>query len=282
VSDGASDRRAREGDQVALLVAYDGGGLAGWQLQPDQPTGQGLLEQALARLYGLADTGGRVAVVGAGRTDAGVHALGQVAAYRAPAARGLEELELGLNALLPPSVRVLRAAVASPEFHPIRSALGKTYRYRIVNRQVVLPFESPWAWHVRTPLDVETMARAASRLRGLHDFASFVTAGGQSEATVRELRRLDVVVGRGGVVVVEAQADGFLYRMVRNLVGWLLEVGRGRQRPEAAGEVLEARDRSAAGPTAPAHGLCLVRVDYGDRGPWTGWEPDLEPSPGGW
>lgn len=258
----------RAGDNVALLVAYDGTGLAGWQLQPREFTVQGLLEEALGKVHGVSRRED-VAVVGAGRTDAGVHALGQVAAYRAPTPRAADDLESGLNALLPPAVRVLRVAVAPPGFHPCRGAVEKCYRYRIVNRHVVLPFDAPWAWHVRGPLDVRAMREGAACLRGRHDFASFVTAGGQSLTTVRDLRRLDVSAGGDGLVVVHAEADGFLYRMVRNIVGLLVEIGRGRRSPLEAPDVLAARDRSAAGLTAPARGLCLVRVEYPGGAPWT-------------
>lgn len=261
--------RLREGETVALELAYDGRPFAGWQLQPDAPTVQGTLERALARLYGCEGSGGRVPVVGAGRTDAGVHALGQVAAFRAPAERGAEELAAGLDALLPPELRVLRLAPAPERFHPCRDAIGKLYRYRIVNRRVMLPFESPWAWHVKAPLELEPVREAAARLEGRHDFASFATSGGQSETTVRQLRRLEPHAGPDGAWVIEAEADGFLYRMVRNLVGLLVEVGLERRAPEEATAVLEARRRSAAGRTAPPQGLCLVRVDYGDADPFS-------------
>jgi tRNA pseudouridine38-40 synthase len=266
---------------VVLRVAYDGREFAGWQLQPGVPTVQGALEAALARLHGVEDRAS-VAVVGAGRTDSGVHALGQVAAYRAPGDRGVEELELGLDALLPAAVRVLGLSVAPASFHPCRSATGKLYRYRIVNRRTVLPFEAPWAWHVRAPLDVDRMRWAAARLEGRHDFASLATGGGSSETTVRHLRRLEPRLGRDGVLVVDAEADGFLYRMARNLVGLLVEVGRRRREAEDVRPVLEARDRSAAGRTAPAQGLCLVRVNYGDEDPFRADPADLEALGGGW
>jgi tRNA pseudouridine38-40 synthase len=274
-------RAIRRGDQVVLKVAYDGREFAGWQLQPGTVTVQGALEAALARLHGV-EGSERVALVGAGRTDSGVHALGQIAAYRAPGGRGVEELELGLDALLPPSVRVLSVSVAPPAFHPCRSATGKLYRYRIVNRRTVLPFESPWAWHVRAPLDLGRMRRAAARLEGRRDFASVATGGGQSETTVRHLRRLEPRTEKGGTVIVDAEADGFLYRMVRNLVGLLVEVGHGRREPDDVTRVLDARDRSAAGRTAPPHGLCLVRVDYGGEDPFRADPADLEALGGGW
>jgi tRNA pseudouridine38-40 synthase len=244
---------------IALLLAYDGSTFAGWQLQPDRPTVQGTVEQALGRLHGV---DGRVAIVGSGRTDAGVHALGQVASYRPPTPRTPASLEAGLDALLPPSIRALRVAEAPGDFHACRSATGKTYRYRIVNRRVLLPFEAPWAWHVRVPLDLVAMRAAAAALVGRHDFAAFATSGSPSETTVRTLERLAVVERPGGTLEVEATADGFLYRMVRNLAGLLVDVGLGRRPPEDAERVLASRQRGEAGVSAPPQGLCLVRVRY--------------------
>jgi len=246
---------------TALVVAYDGGPFAGWQLQPNRPTVQGTLEAALSAIHGAPREA--VAIVGAGRTDAGVHALGQVATYRAPNRRELPELLHGLAGLLPDSVRVVGARRLPASFHACRSATGKLYRYRIINRRIALPFESPWAWLIRPPLDVDAMRKAAGRLVGEHDFSAFASAGGQQESGVRTLRRLALVEQPGGVLELDAEADGFLYRMVRNLAGFLVDVGLGRRRAEEAADVLAAGDRRCAGGTAPPQGLCLVRVDYG-------------------
>jgi tRNA pseudouridine38-40 synthase len=204
-----------------------------------------------------------VAIVGAGRTDAGVHALGQVATYRAPSRRELPALLHGLAGLLPDSVRVVEARRLPASFHACRSATGKLYRYRIVNRRIALPFESPWAWLVRPPLDRDAMRTAAEPLVGEHDFTAFASGGGQQETGVRTLRRLDIIEQPGGVLELAAEADGFLYRMVRNLAGFLVDVGLGRRRADESAEVLASRDRRRAGGTAPPQGLCLVRVEYG-------------------
>jgi tRNA pseudouridine38-40 synthase len=246
---------------TALVVAYDGGPFAGWQLQPGRPTVQGTLEAALSAIHDAPREA--VALVGAGRTDSGVHALGQVATYRAPNRRELPLLLHGLAGLLPDSVRALSARRLPESFHACRSATGKLYRYRIVNRRVALPFESPWAWLVRTPLDLGAMREAAGGLVGRHDFSAFASAGGQQATAVRTLRRLELVERPGGVLELDAEADGFLYRMVRNLAGFLVDVGLGRRGANEAPEVLASRDRRRAGGTAPPRGLCLVRVDYG-------------------
>lgn len=256
-----SDATSPEGGPgLALELAYDGTDFAGWQLQPDAPTVQGCVEDALAAVHG--EPSGRVPIAGAGRTDAGVHALGQVASYRPPSLRSTEVLATALDALLPPSVRVLRVARVPRSFHACRSATGKTYRYRLVNRAILLPFERHYAWHVRIPLDVDAMRRAASPLVGRHDFVAFATAGGQSTSTVRHLRRLAIHELGGGVIEIEAAADGFLYHMVRNLAGLLVDVGKGRRAVSDTAEVLASRRRSRAGVTAPPQGLCLVRVHY--------------------
>ncbi len=246
---------------TALVVAYDGRPFAGWQLQPDAPTVQGTLESALATIHGAPRNA--VAIVGAGRTDSGVHALGQVATYRAPNRRELPELLHALAGLLPDSVRVVEARRLPASFHACRSATGKLYRYRIVNRRIALPFESPWAWLVRPPLDVKAMRAAAAALVGRHDFSAFASAGWQQERGLRTLLRLDLVERPGDTLELDAEANGFLYRMVRNLAGFLVDVGLGRRRPDEAEAVLASRDRRRAGGTAPAQGLCLVRVAYG-------------------
>lgn len=247
-------------ETIGLLVSYDGTDYQGWQYQPAKTTVQGVLQEALARIHGV--PAHSFFIVGSGRTDSGVHALGQVASYHPPTRRAPAVLLNALFHVLPLDIRVLEAWDAAPRFHACRSARGKTYRYRLVNRPFALPFEQRYAWHVRYELDLERMRDAAARLVGRHDFASFATAGGQSKTTVRTLRRLELAERPGAVLELEAEADGFLYRMVRNLTGFLVEVGRGRRPPEDADAALAARRRVAAGMTAPAHGLCLVRVDY--------------------
>lgn len=246
---------------TALVVAYDGRPFQGWQFQPDRPTVQGTLEQALATVHGAPREA--VAVVGAGRTDSGVHALGQVATYRPPNPRPPNDLLHALAGLLPSTLRVLEVRRLPAGFHAGRSAVEKLYRYRIINRRIALPFESPYAWHVKAPLEVEEMRRAATRLVGRHDFAAFATAGGQQETTTRDLRRLTLHERPGDVLELEAAADGFLYRMVRNLAGFLVDVGLARRSAEEVDTVLASGERSRAGSTAPPQGLCLVRVAYG-------------------
>lgn len=251
------------GQSFALELAYDGTDFAGWQLQPHAPTVQGCVESALATVHGEAS--GRVPIVGAGRTDSGVHALGQVAGYRQRSRRSAETLRLALDKLLPPSVRMVRAVPVPDDFHACKSATGKIYRYRIVNRALMLPFERHYAWQIKIPLDLAAMREAAASLEGRHDFAAFATSGGQSRSTVRHLRRLAIREEGGGVLELEAEADGFLYRMVRNITGLLVDIGMGRRDPADAGRVLAERERAKAGLTAPPQGLCLVRVFYEER-----------------
>jgi tRNA pseudouridine38-40 synthase len=185
-----------------------------------------------------------------------------VASYEPPTPRRPGALLLALGGLLPDTIRVLEVREAPAEFHARRSAIGKVYRYRLVNRPLMLPFESRWSWWIRRPLDVEAMRQAARRFVGRRDFAALVTAGGQSQTTVRTIQRLEVVEKGAGVIEIEVDADGFLYRMVRNLTGYLAEVGAHRRPPEDADRLLASRRRSAGGVTAPAQGLCLVRVRY--------------------
>jgi tRNA pseudouridine38-40 synthase len=209
-----------------------------------------------------------VTVIGAGRTDAGVHALGQVAAFSLERAIDAGTLVRALNARLPDAVRVLSAAEVSATFNPRFDARAKSYRYRIWNAPVLNPFERGYAWHVVGELDVETMGAAAARLEGRHDFASFQAAGSDvptTDRTIASSRVMKHSTLRGGALITYAvTGDGFLRHMVRTIAGTLVEIGRGRRRVEWIDEVLALRDRAAAGPTAPAHGLFLVAVEYGE------------------
>jgi len=241
-----------------VTLAYDGTDFRGFQLQrPGGRTVQGVLEEALSRLAG----GPRVAVFGAGRTDAGVHALGQVASFDLP--REVEALDLrrALNGLLPEDVRVLDAAVAPPGFHARKSAVSKVYRYELDCGGVQLPQRRRFAGFVSGSLDEGQVRAAAALYLGRHDFASLASSGGSARTTVRTVLRSEAVFA-GGVLVYETEADGFLRKMVRSMVGGLLAAGRGAVAVEDLARALEARDRRAWPAPAPARGLTLVRVLY--------------------
>jgi tRNA pseudouridine38-40 synthase len=245
---------------VRLIVAYDGTGFSGWQYQPQRRTVQGVLEQAVARIAPQAER-----AVASGRTDAGVHALAQAVSLRLHTRLDNGTLQRALNAYLPEDVQVLSVDDAPRGFHAIDDARGKRYRYVIddgIRRDL---FSRQHAWFVRQRLDVGSMQRAARWLIGQHDFRSFQSAGSPRVSTVRTVR--DVSVERrpyqsGERVLIEIEADGFLYNMVRNVVGTLVEVGRGRQGVDWPAAVLAAGDRCQAGMTAPAHGLYLLRVYF--------------------
>jgi tRNA pseudouridine38-40 synthase len=245
-----------------LTVAYDGTGLVGWQRQPQGTSVQGLLEDVLARLIAVP----HVTVTGAGRTDAGVHARGQVASVVLDPDRAPADLQRGANALLPPGVRVLAVEVAPPGFHARFDAKAKTYAYHLVVGPLISPFDVRYAWHIPYPLDVPAMRAALAALEGRHDFAAFQSTGSDIEDTVRTLTaaRLDDGPAEGGGtrVVVTLMGDGFLRHMVRAIAGSLVEVGRGRWPAGRLAAILAAADRSQAGPTAPPHGLFLVSVRY--------------------
>jgi tRNA pseudouridine38-40 synthase len=247
---------------LKITVAYDGTGFVGWQRQARGVSIQGLIEQALQALDGRA-----VTVIGAGRTDAGVHALAQVAAFVLGRQIDPATLVRALNAHLPPAVRVLDAAIVAATFHPQFNARAKTYRYRIFNADTLSPFERGRAWHVPGRLDVAAMREGARLLEGRHDFAAFQAAGGDVATTEREIFSSSMVDGglrtrESELLCYEVTGSGFLRHMVRTIVGSLVEVGRARRPAEWIGEVIASRDRARAGPTAPPQGLFLVRVDY--------------------
>jgi tRNA pseudouridine38-40 synthase len=244
---------------VRVTVAYDGTGFVGWQRQAAGESIQGCLEDAVRALDER-----EVTVHGAGRTDAGVHALGQVASFTLQRALPCETIVRALNARLPDVIRVLDASVAPDDFHPRFSARRKTYRYRVWNAEVMDPFERRYAWHVSGALDVERMQAAAALLVGRHDFAAFQSAGSEVETTVRDIQLSAVSAQPSALMVYEVVGSGFLRHMVRAIVGSLVEVGRGRHSAAWMAEVLESRDRAVAGPTAPAEGLFLVGVAYDD------------------
>ena len=255
-----------------LVLEYDGCGFEGWQSQSgDARTVQGCLKDAVERI-----TGGSAIVRGSGRTDAGVHAEGQVASIETDTDLDPQSLQRALNGVLPRDIAVLRLEAASPDFDPRRQARSKLYRYCLWNGPQRSPLRSARALYVPQPLELPRMQEAARHLVGSHDFASFQAAGSGVEDTVRTLSRVDVTGEARAEIRLEVEGSGFLRHMVRNIAGTLLEVGRGRREPGDLPALMAARDRTQAGPTAPAHGLTLVRVDYGDielRQPASGDRP---------
>ena len=247
-----------------LTIAYDGTGFAGWQVQPGKATIQGALQDAFLKL-----TGNRVQVIGSGRTDAGVHAIAQVASCRLSWRDPAERLVRALNSQLPDTIAVTDACDAVADFHAIRDATGKRYRYQLQVGGVRDPFQYSFRWHLHGTIDRNAIRAAAQRIVGRHDFQSFQASGSDRKTTVRNVVACDLIeqstgVGEASHLAIEVEADGFLYNMVRNIVGTLIEVGRGKQTPNWIDDVLAACNRDVAGPTAPAHGLFLTRVDYPD------------------
>lgn len=242
-----------------LTVAYLGAPFVGWQRQPNGPSVQACLEEALAGLVGAP-----VRTVAAGRTDAGVHARGQVVHLDLERPLPARALVHGVNPRLPAGVRVLAAAPAAEGFHARRSAAAREYCYRILRTAVADPFTGPFAWHLDGPLDLAAMRAATARLEGRHDFAAFALAGGSHRTSVRTLLAAAWREEADGLSL-RVVGDAFLRGMVRGLVGTLVEVGRGRRRPEEMGQLLAGAPRSEAGPTAPPQGLCLERVYYAEE-----------------
>jgi tRNA pseudouridine38-40 synthase len=246
---------------LKLILAYDGSEFAGWQVQPDAPTIQGTLASALARI-----TGETVLPQGSGRTDAGVHALAQVATFATDSSVPTANFTKALNDILPPSVRVLEVEEAGADFHARKSARNKTYRYRIFRAAICPPFLARYVWHYPYPLNEEPMIRAARFVEGEHDFTSFAAVDPERgrDVTVSNVRQIfsSNWEQREDEFVYTVTGSGFLHHMVRNLVGTFILVGKGTLQPEDVTRILQARNRSAAGATAPASGLYLVKVEY--------------------
>ncbi|MDW8399057.1 MAG: tRNA pseudouridine(38-40) synthase TruA [Acetobacteraceae bacterium] len=250
--------------RYALLIEYDGAGFHGWQRQEGLATVQQAIEEAAAPL----NAGAPAATTVAGRTDAGVHAEGQVADIVIAAELPPERLREALNFHTRPLPLAVRAAALAPEgWSPRFSALRRCYRYRILNRPARPALDAGRVWHIQRRLDAEAMHAAAQTLLGRHDFSSYRAASCQAKDALRTLDRLDVS-RFGEEVVIVAEARSFLHHQVRNLVGTLVEVGLGRRPVTWPRKVLDARDRGAAGQTAPAEGLCFVRVEYAQALPW--------------
>jgi len=245
--------------RIRLTVAYDGTDFHGWQVQPGLPTIQGTLEEIAAGLEGCS-----VHVAGSGRTDAGVHALAQIAAFTIRNPIPVDNLRRAINRLLPPAIRVVHAVETDPEFHPRFDAIDKTYRYTIFRGEICSPFEWRYVYHHPYPLDESAMIQAASQFEGEYDFTCFAAAdnrdavGGSKTRTIFE-SRLERLPDR---MIFHVRGSGFLKHMVRNMVGALIEIGRGNLSASGLDAFLCARSPRKAGPTAPARGLALVTVSY--------------------
>jgi tRNA pseudouridine38-40 synthase len=241
---------------LKLTVAYDGTNFHGWQVQPQLRTVQGELEKALQKLFNH-----DVALTGSGRTDAGVHAHGQVANVETERRMEPESVVRGANALLPDDIRVLSVEEVSGDFHARRSALSKTYRYRIWRLPIVSPFEFRYVYAFRYPLNETMVDRGTDSFIGAHDFTSFCATATEVDDRTRTIYEAGWTRSEREWTF-EIRGNGFLQYMVRTIVGTLLEIGQGRMSPEELPRIFEAHDRRAAGPTAPARGLHLMRVEY--------------------
>lgn len=256
----APDVNAPTTKRYRATVAYDGTDFSGWQIQPGQRTVQRVLEEIL---HGL--TGQEVRINCSGRTDTGVHARGQVVHFDLATRIPVNRLKLALNGRLPPDVRIMTLQTTTADFDARFSATGKEYRYFIWNQAIQRPEVRHYHYHVKHRLDVKAMNAAARRLEGRHDFAAFcANPGYEREGTVRRLFKLRVT-RRGAVVMISAQGEGFLYKMVRSLAGFLVRVGSGELAPAEATAILKSRARTARVPTAPGQGLFLWQVHYGKR-----------------
>jgi tRNA pseudouridine38-40 synthase len=241
---------------VKLTLEYDGTAYAGWQRQPNQPTVQAAVEVAIAGVTQI-----NTPVIGAGRTDAGVHAMGQVASFRINRDMTPRAWTRALNAHLPKSIVVRSVTLMPDTFHARHSAKGKLYEYRILNRPERPAVERDYCWHIHQPLDDAAMNQAGLALIGSHDFSSFQTQPTDNDNPICHLQQF-TVFREGDRLRIEAYADRFLKQMIRSIVGTLAEVGLHKRQPDRLRQILDARDRSAAGKTAPPQGLFLVRVDY--------------------
>ena len=243
--------------RVKLVVAYDGTNYHGWQLQPGAVTIEQVLNETLTELLGEP-----IAVIGASRTDSGVHALGNVAIFDTEHRMPGEKVCFALNQRLPADIRIQSSCEVPDGWHPRRCPCVKTYEYRILNRSVELPQQRLYTAFCRFPADVERMRRGAAFLVGEHDFKSFCSARTQIEDTVRTIYSLEISRNQEDVVTIRIKGSGFLYNMVRIIAGTLLNVGNGYTEPQEVLRILEARDRREAGPTAPAKGLTLIGMEY--------------------
>lgn len=245
--------------RIKLVVAYDGTNYCGWQVQPNGETIEGVLNRELSSLLGE-----DIKVTGASRTDSGVHSLGNVAIFDTDTRIPPEKISYALNIRLPEDIVVQDSCKVAPDFHPRHCNSRKTYEYRILNRRFAMPTRRLDTYFYHRPLDVERMQQAARYLKGTHDFKSFCSVNTVVEDTVRTIYTLQVIKDADDIITIRVQGSGFLYNMVRILAGTLIQVGIGAMEPEQMTEILEAKDRSASGPTAPAQGLTMMGIEFLD------------------
>ena len=239
-----------------LTVAYDGTNYSGWQIQPNGITIQGVLNDALTDLLGE-----KIEIMGASRTDAGVHALGNVAVFDTNTRIPGEKISYALNQRLPEDIRIQLSEEVEPDFHPRYCDSEKTYEYRILNRKFPVPTERLYSYFYHYKLDVDKMREAAAYLVGEHDFKSFCSVHTQAETTIRTIYQLEVEE-TGAEIRIRVCGNGFLYNMVRIIAGTLIEAGQGKYPPERVKEMLDGKERKKSGPTAPAKGLCLLGYEW--------------------
>ena len=245
--------------RIKLIVAYDGTEYSGWQIQPEAQTIEMCLDKAIHEL-----TGENVHVTGESRTDAGVHAYGNVAVFDTESTIPGDRFTFALNRFLPDSIVIQDSWEVSVDFHPRHCNTRKTYEYRILNTAVPLPQKRNFTWHVTGSIDIDKMREAAAYIVGEHDFKSFCCVRTQAESTVRTIYSLEVLQ-EGSEIIIRIKGNGFLYNMVRIITGTLIQVGKGRFKPEYVKQMLEAKDRTVAGQTAPPQGLTLVGIEYVDN-----------------
>jgi tRNA pseudouridine38-40 synthase len=242
---------------IKLLIEYDGTNYQGWQVQPKGPTIQGILEKKLGLL-----TGEPIQLFGSGRTDSGVHALGQVAHFKTQSQMDIHTIQRALNSLLPHDIAIQRVEEVDEGFHARKHSKSKVYEYRILNRNLRSVFHRGYVWYIPQKLNLAEMKKATQSLVGEHDFSAFRTVGTPTRTTVRRVIRAEWKRGRDGLIRFEIEGNGFLKQMVRSIIGTLVEIGKGRMKAAEIRKILNSKDRKEAGPTAPAQGLFLKEVKY--------------------
>lgn len=245
---------------IKLTIEYDGTAYHGWQIQPGLRTIQGVMREQIAQI-----TQKKVNLIGAGRTDAGVHALGQVANFQTESAIDLSALQRGLNSLLPPDIVITEAQDVEEEFHARFSARSKVYEYHILNRSYPSALQRAYTWFIPHELNLPAMKKCGKLLIGSHDFSSFRASGDESRHSIREIIRLEIERRENDLIVIVIEANAFLREMVRSIVGTLVDVGRGKTSFEEFKEIFGAQDRRQTGMTAPPQGLLLVEVKYNNE-----------------